>query len=258
MTKPCPACDLLILVAAPSRWGGTPIPFDPIPGTGGHHDTALSADLSHVAVHAAAAGNLKGKVPLYQAHMWTCPRKMRIPGDRAMTDLQGYSQAAAGWTGDPIPPAVDAEVLSQPWEGIKGTPRDCDDLLSLDDTALPRRRMMTAMTRTLYRAVNAVPAAPEARRIAERMRNPQTGDLVTEITSDGHRGFGVLLERRRERAGYPAMSAATNFPSREVRGNDLGSSGDIRYVQYGPDALDVARWDCAQFITVLVDDREGS
>ena len=41
----------------------------------------------------------------------------------------------------------------------------------------------------------------------------------------------------------------------EARGSDIGSSGDIRYVQYGPAAEDVARWDCAQFLTVLADDR---
>ena len=201
MTQPCPACGQPVLVAAPSRWGGTPIPFDPEPGRGAHHDTKLRADLSYVELAAASAGHLKGLEPLYQAHMWSCARKMRIPGDRAMADLQGYSHAAAGWTGDPIAPVTADEALLEPWEGIKGTSRDSDDLLSLDELALSRRRMMVAMTLTLYRAVNAVPPAPEARRIAERMRNPQTGDLVTEITSADQRGFGFLLGRRRERTG---------------------------------------------------------
>jgi len=108
--------------------------------------------------------------------------------------------------------------------------------------------MMVAMTLTLYRTANAVPASPQARRTAERMRSPRPGDLVAEITTADPRGFGFLLGRRRERPGDCRSGI-------EARGNDIGSSGDIRYIQYGPQAQDIARWDHAQFITVLADDR---
>jgi hypothetical protein len=246
MTEPCKACGLPVIAAAPSRWGGTPIPFDPEPGMEAHHDTALSADLSHVAISAAAAGNLKGRVPLYRAHQHTCPRKMGIPSGTPLPFMQGYWQAAAGWTGDPIPPPAEDEGLPLPWEGVKVTTRNPADIPALDP---PARRLIVAATLALHRVATAVPQSPEARRTAARMRNPQPGDLVTEITSDGgFRGFGILLKRRRERSGE-------GCGLREARGNDLGSSGDIWYVQYGPDADDVARWDCARFITVLTDDR---
>lgn len=241
----CPACDTPVLLVAGSRRGGTPTAFDPEPLIGGEYDTRLSDDLSHVAIasSAPAAATLRGSVPLYRLHQRSC--SLRVPAGRPCPSWAGYSQAAAAWRGEPVTTPVTAdESLPRPWEGIKGTIRDHDDLLSLDDLALPRRRMMMMMTLRLHRAVTAVPPSPEARLTAERIRDPQPGDLVTETSSDhkGIFGFGVLLGRRREQSG--------GITGCEARGNDLAAAGLISYVQYGPDAGNVARWDCARFITV--------
>jgi hypothetical protein len=93
---PCPACDLPVLFARGSRHGGRLVPFDPVPGDGRRFDTQLSPDLSHVTRNAAAAAALKGRVPLYRPHMWTCPAGMRIPAGHALPAVDGYSHVAAG------------------------------------------------------------------------------------------------------------------------------------------------------------------
>lgn len=234
-TSPCPACDAPILIADGSRHGGIRMPFDPEPGIGDHYDTQLAADLSHVVRSAAAAGNLKGRIPLYRAHMWTCTQGMRIPADQPLPMLQGYSHKAA--------PRKDALLAAEPswpmpWEGIKGTARDSDDLLSLEPAAMPRRRLMTGMALAAYRSASG--------QAARRMQNPQPGDLVVETATarkpGGERkGFGVLLARRREPAGDGESRA----------------SADAWYVQYGPDEQDVERWEGGAFVAVLTDDRSS-
>lgn len=82
--QPCAACGQPILVVSASRWGGTRLPFDPEPGTGRHYDTMLAADLSHIT---ASMG------PLYRDHRWSCPQGLKVPVDRALPDIGGYSHS---------------------------------------------------------------------------------------------------------------------------------------------------------------------
>lgn len=247
--KLCPACDAPVLLVAGSRRGGTPTPFDPEPRTGADgYDCRFSDDLSHVAVFGAA--HLAGHEALYRAHSkMTCPAHLQVPAGRSCPSWAGYSQAAAG----PKPPAA-APSWPQPWEGIKGSVRDDSDLLSLEAAAVPRRRMMVAMALDTYRATLAGNPGPVAAAIGRRMRNPQAGDLVVEVTGarepgSEERGFGVLLACRRE------WRSSDEDWARMPGGEHARSTCDVSYVQYGPGAEDVERWMDGQFITALSDDR---
>ena len=202
------------------------MPFDPNPGSGEHYDTMLAPDLSHVSKPAAATSSLRGRIPLYRAHMWTCAQGMRIPADRPLPVLQGYSHKAAPQK-DAVP--VPEPSYPEPWEGIGGKARpELGDLLSMEVKAMPRRRIMAAMAVSHHRALLAAGQSSAGR----RMRDPAPGDLVTEAGQpDFGRGFGILLAARRERLGD-------------------GRPGEVRYIQYGPEESDVERWTGGQFITV--------
>ena len=111
---------------------------------------------------------------------------------------------------------------------------------------MPRRRIMVAMALDTYKATLAGNSGPVAAAIGRRIRDPQPGDLVAEVTNarepgSERRGFGVLLASRREWL----------CSDEDWAGNDSDGrpSGDVSYVQYGPKAEDVERWDVdAQFI----------
>jgi hypothetical protein len=245
--KTCPACDAPVLLVAGSRRGGTPTPFDPEPRTGADgYDCKLSDDLSHVAVSGAA--HLMGHEALYRAHTrMTCPANLRVPAGKWCPSWAGYSQAAAG----PKPPAA-APSWPQPWEGINGTVRDTDDLLSLCETAMPRRRIMVAMALCTYRATLAGNPGPVASQIGRRIRDPQPGDLVAEATGArdpryGREGFGILLACRREWLQCDEEWLGSD--------NDGRPSGDVSYVQFGPKAEDVERFaGDVQLIAMLAND----
>ena len=230
--KTCPACDASVLLVAGSRRGGTPTAFDPDPRTGADgYDTKLSDDLSHVAVPGAA--HLMGHWPLYREHsVMTCPQGLRVPAGRSCPSWAGYAQAAAG-----PKPAPAAPSWPQPWEGIQGTTHDDSDLLSLRKTAMPRRRIMVAMAMSTYRATLAGNPGPVAAEIGRRIRSPQPGDLVAEVTGarnpgSEREGLGILLARRRE-----WLQSDEDWTG----GTDGRPVGDVSYVQYGPEAEDVAR-----------------
>jgi hypothetical protein len=259
--KNCPACDAPILLVAGARQGGTLEVFDPVPVLGGdHYDTQLAADLSHISLVAAAAQNLKGRVALYRNHRWSCPKAMRVPADQVLPAWGGYSHGGAPGKG-PVTEAV-VPVLPQPWQGITGTARDGDDLLSLAPEAMPRRRMMLMMALVQYRAVSVPNPGPAVAQMGRRMRDPQPGDLVAEISAarrlgSEQRGFGILLGRRREWVSPEAewMTALEDEPDYQHGNDDGRAGGDAAYVQYGPGEKDVARWTAAAFIAILTDDR---
>lgn len=125
--------------------------------------------------------------------------------------------------------------LPEPYEGINGTVRAGDDLLSLEEEAMPRRRTMIMMGMTMRSATLVGNAAPNVGRLRERMMNPEPGDLVIETSSarrkdSEHHGIGILLARRRER-----------------------DEADVFYVQYGPGERDIARWANSEFAALPVD-----
>lgn len=159
----------------------------------------------------------------------------------------------------------------QPREGITGTLRDQDDLLSLDELAIPRRMIMCAMAKCLQRATMVGNPAPVVARMDERMRNPQAGDLVVETSRLGRNRmdvetFGILLGRRDEWWQTDEEWAARLAGEREAhdemrtRWPDLGEfepdkrmTDDAWYVQYGPQPGDVCRWVNCEFMAIPTD-----
>lgn len=154
------------------------------------------------------------------------------------------------------------ENWPQPWEGVTGIAREDDDLLSLEDAAMPRRQMMTGLARCLCKAVLVGDPAPVVRRMGDRMRAPQPGDLVFEQTmtrrgDDWYRGFGILLLRRREWASTDEDFAREMAGEPEdLRGDDNRCTDDAWYIQYGPGERDICRWVNADFTMIPADDRE--
>ncbi len=144
------------------------------------------------------------------------------------------------------------QTYPQPREGVAGTLRDQDDLLSLDDAALPRRQAMMALAWHLHGATLRY-----GDKLGDRLRNPQIGDLVLETTSSLLRsdedrrvmGLGILLAHREERVQtdeeHAASIAAGEFSADDKRWHD-----DAWYVQYGPQPDDVCRWVNCRFVTV--------
>ena len=119
-------------------------------------------------------------------------------------------------------------TASEPYEGVNGTQR-ADDLLSLEDSAMPHREMLLAMAKMLLRCCLVGNPALVVEKIYQRITSPQEGDLVAETSKamysrsedDRVKGLGVLLKRREE------------------------DGDDVWYVQYGPSPRDIARWvDC--------------
>lgn len=171
-----------------------------------------------------------------------------------------------------------ARNYPQPREGITGTDRTGDDLLSLADEAIPRRLMMVGLLANLRKATQVGNPAPIVERMRERMRNPQPGDLVVEDSGIYLRGqdkqveaFGILLTHRDEwwqtDEEWAAVVAGERTAHEEFLRGPYAHPGDADeprelparitdhawYIQYGPKAIDVARWVNCSFIAIPTD-----
>lgn len=168
----------------------------------------------------------------------------------------------------------------QPYEGITGTDRTEDDLLSLEDVAIRRRLLIKGLANCLRKATLVGNPAPIVTRMNERMRNPQPGDLVMEESTTYRRdediqvkGFGILIAHRQEwwqtdeewakqveqeradheeflRSDYAQTGDADEPWEPEERGTD-----HAWYVQYGPKAGDICRWTNCAFTVIPTDPR---
>lgn len=152
-----------------------------------------------------------------------------------------------------------AATLPQPWEGINGTLREADDLLSLEDKAMPRRRRMVTMALLLHKATLVGNPAPAVQRMHERMYRPEPGDLVVETTTAWRpgnevRGFGILLGHRREWCSTDEEWAVSLA---EEPGDDERMADHYWYVQYGPGERDIARWEDCAFVAMPDDPEIG-
>lgn len=133
---------------------------------------------------------------------------------------------------------------SIPHGAVVGIER-ADDLLSLDDKAMPHRDALITLTFQLWEACLVGNPVPKVAAMYERMQHPQVGDLVVECTRAGYssnqvlrqRGLGFLLAKHTETVRH----SDPDDPATEV----------AWYVQYGPDPADVCRWTNVQFLTVL-------
>jgi len=144
----------------------------------------------------------------------------------------------------------------QPYEGVKGTDRSEDYLLSLDPKALSVRAVIMALAKHLGDATLVGNPAPRVARMRERMTAPQIGDLVVEESKALHsrdeivkaQGFGILLAVRDEWCVRDEdwEKEKTEYDLRdEDRAHDRGW-----YVQYGCDPGDVCRWTDCSFMVV--------
>lgn len=109
-----------------------------------------------------------------------------------------------------------------------------DALLSLEEDAVEVRRALMQAGFAIWQSVLAGQGAPVGRYRFERMREPQPGDWVVEITSrndratDWYRGFGRLVSADVESGAY--------------------------VVRYGPDEIDRCTWHNACFIALPIAD----
>jgi len=124
----------------------------------------------------------------------------------------------------------------KPYEDVNGTQR-ADDLLSLEDSAMPHREMLLAMAKMLLRCCLVGHRAGGVETIYQRITSPQEGDLVAETSKamrsagsedDRVKGLGILLKSREE------------------------DGEDVWYVQYGPSPRDIARWVNCDFMALPV------
>lgn len=138
------------------------------------------------------------------------------------------------------------------FEGVTGTLRDEDDLLSLSDQALKRRRMMMDLAYVLYSATMVGDPAPKVADMYRRISNPVPGDLVLE-TSSFRRGemkaFGILLAKRDE-YWHTDEQWEEDLADGAYYASDTRPTEDIWYVQYGPNPDDICRWHNCSFIMV--------
>jgi len=170
-------------------------------------------------------------------------------------------------------------TFPEPREGVTGVVRTGDDLLSIEEAALPRRRMMIAIARHLRQATMVGQPAPVVQRMSERMRNPQPGDLVVETSRTlwGRtrelevEGFGILLTHREEwwetDAEWAAMVEQERASHEKFLRGPYAHPGDADepwepgerdtdhawYVQYGPGEKDVCRWVNCEFMAIPAD-----
>jgi hypothetical protein len=150
----------------------------------------------------------------------------------------------------------------QPHEGIAGTDRD-DDLLSLDERAIPHREALIAMARHLSSATLVGHPAPVVRRIRDRLDQPEPGDLAVAVEvmhgrrdpDDRIMGLGIYLAGRKEWASTDAQWAAYCEQERAAGGDpeaDGRWTDRAFYLQYGPAAGDICRWTNSQAVALPV------
>lgn len=165
----------------------------------------------------------------------------------------------------------------EPHEGVAGTDRD-DDLLSLEDAAVPRRLLMGGMAKCLRDAVLVGNPAPSVARMWQRMKDPQPGDLVIETSTLFRRdedtrikAMGILVAHRVEwcqkDADWEAEIERERAAHEEFLRGPYSHPGDgpfdpsdherltdhAWYVQYGPKAGDICRWENCDFMMIPAD-----
>jgi hypothetical protein len=155
------------------------------------------------------------------------------------------------------------ETWPQPFEGIRGTDLSRHWLLSLDEQAVPHREALIAMAHHLRTATLVGSPAPVVRRMSDRLRQPEPGDLVvtTEVMhgrpdpDDRLKGLGVFLAGRKEWAETDAQWEA--YKAENYGGSTLADedrmTDTVFYIQYGPDPGDICRWHNSEAVVLPVD-----
>ena len=154
-------------------------------------------------------------------------------------------------------------ILLQPHEGVVGADRE-DWLLDLDMRALPHRDALASLAFHLQTASCVGNAAPNTKRVWDRISKPQVGDLVVEYTywfpnrDVDHRAksLGILVEKRVEWACSDEEWARWEAEDPEAYDGERPVERDAWYVQYGSAAADICRWTNCMFLAVPIEPRE--
>lgn len=170
------------------------------------------------------------------------------------------------------------ENWKQPYEGVTGTARE-DDLLSLEEPAVAVRKLFAGLAGVLMKTTLVGQPAPIVTRIYERMKAPQPGDIVLETSTmyrqaeDWYKGFGVLLEHRREwwetDADWEKHCAEERAAHEDFLKGPYAHPGDADepwepgermkdhawYIQYGSGERDICRWVNCEFLAIPTDPR---
>jgi len=168
--------------------------------------------------------------------------------------------------------AATQEKWPQPYEGIYGTDRTGDWLLSLDSRAAPHRDALVVIARHLLLATSVAQPAPNTLTVYQRITAPKPGDLVVEQSAALHttrrpqreHGLGIFLCRRTEWAetdtGWEESCAqvAAAWPDSAAALTGERYTDVATYIQYGPDPADICRWVDASVIALPVRGSPGA
>jgi hypothetical protein len=156
------------------------------------------------------------------------------------------------------------ESWPQPFEGIRGIDLSRHWVLSLDERAAPHRETLIAMARHLHTATLVGDPAPVVRRMCDRLRSPEPGDLVvTAEVMHGRRdpdsrlkGLGIYLGSRTEWELTDAQWEAYKAEDGCGLTDEDRVTDDVFYIQYGPDPGDICRWHNSSAVVLPVDTAE--
>lgn len=128
--------------------------------------------------------------------------------------------------------------------------------------AAARRDIIIAVAVHLADATLVGNPAPKVARMNERIRSPQVGDLVVEMSvlyggdaDRRSRGFGILIEHRDEwwTTDEEWATAVAEYKADDPEWDEPRSVDHAWYVQYGPRPGDICRWTNCSFIVIPTD-----
>jgi hypothetical protein len=156
--------------------------------------------------------------------------------------------------------SVMEQVYAQPHEGITGTERSGDPLLT-EDGSLVAIELMGM----LHKAVLVGNPAPIVAQMYDRIASPAAGDAVVVFDAiysrnDDHKykGVGYLIAQRAEWAQTDAKWAEARSEDGSLTDDDRWIERDAWYIQYGPDAVDVCRWSNCRVLAIPRTHSSGS
>lgn len=158
----------------------------------------------------------------------------------------------------------------QPHEDVEGKDLGEGHLLARDDTSIARRLDLLKRARERLDGLAYWRAAD--RLALDRMRNPQAGDLVVELTTRFQGdpdtyvlASGLLLVHEREEWACTDADWARTVAEERANHEEAGLTFDAAefargrftdratYIQYGVSATDICRWSNCRFVAVPED-----
>jgi hypothetical protein len=148
--------------------------------------------------------------------------------------------------------SVMEQVYAQPHEGITGTERAGDPLLTEDGSMVA-----TELMGMLYSAVLVGNPAPKVQEMYDRINKPSPGDAVVVFDAiysrnadNKHKGTGYLIGVRAEWGNTDAEWERDRAEDDSLTGADRWVEREAWYVQYGPEPADVCRWSNCRVLAI--------